>query len=154
MEICKTQFDARRRALAPRSIAKGDLVSNFEDRLALHTWSLDTTPLSDTLEAIKATGWNAVELRWIDFTRLREQGKTNDQVLELVRASGVRVGCIGTENGLIFAAGAERDRLFGSLELTCANAVALGCEMVMISAGQNEGSLELAAANFRAGGEI
>jgi 4-hydroxyphenylpyruvate dioxygenase len=55
---------------------------------------------------------------------------------------------------LIFAQGAERDRLLGSLELTCANAVALDCDMVMIAPGQNDGSLELAAANFRAGGEV
>lgn len=129
-------------------------MSNFEDRLALHTWSLDTTPLSETLEAIRSTGWNAVELRWLDFARLRDQGKSNEQVLELVRASGVKVGVVGTEYGLIFATGAERDRLIASLELTCANAVALGCEMVMIAPGQNEGSLELAAANFRAGGEV
>jgi sugar phosphate isomerase/epimerase len=66
----------------------------------------------------------------------------------------VKVGVIGTEYGLIFSTGADRDRLIGSLELTCANAVALGCEMVMIAPGQNEGSLELAAANFRAGGEV
>lgn len=127
---------------------------DFQQRLAMHTWSLDTTPLSDALGAIKAAGWNAVELRWIDFTRLREQGSSNDDVLRLVRSSGVKVAVIGTEYGLIFATGAERDRLLGSLELTCANAVALGCDMVMIAPGQNEGSLELAAANFRAGGEV
>ena len=46
-------------------------MSNFADRLALHTWSLDTTPLGEALAAIKAAGWNAVELRWIDFARLR-----------------------------------------------------------------------------------
>jgi sugar phosphate isomerase/epimerase len=44
--------------------------------------------------------------------------------------------------------------LLVSLEQTCANAVALGCEMIMIAPGQNDGPLELAAANFRAGGEI
>jgi 2-keto-myo-inositol isomerase len=129
-------------------------MANFADRLALHTWSLDTTPLGEALTAIKSAGWNAVELRWIDFTRLAEQGKSNEQVLDLVRASGVEVGVIGTEYGLIFATGTDRDRLLGSLEQTCANAVALGCEMVMIAPGQNKGSLELAAANFRAGGEV
>ena len=129
-------------------------MSDFAQRLALHTWSLDTTPLSETLAVIKATGWNAVELRWIDFVRLKEQGQSNGEVLDLVRASGVTVGVIGTEYGLIFATGAERDRLLASLELTCANAVALGCEMVMIAPGQNAGSLELAAQNFRAGGEV
>lgn len=129
-------------------------MSNFGERLALHTWSLDTTPLAQTLAVVKTTGWNAVELRWLDFARLKEQGKSNGEVLELVRASGVTVGVIGAEYGLIFATGAERDRLLASLEQTCTNAVALGCEMVMIAPGQNEGSLELAAQNFRAGGEV
>lgn len=129
-------------------------MTDFHQRLALHTWTLDTTPLADALAAAKAAGWNAVELRWIDFMRLREQGRSNDDVLALVRSSGVKVAVVGTEYGLIFATGRERDRLLGSLELTCANAAALGCDMVMIAPGQNEGSLELAAENFRAGGEI
>jgi 2-keto-myo-inositol isomerase len=129
-------------------------VAKFEDRLALHTWSLDTTPLPQALRAIKAAGWSAVELRWIDFVRCREQGMSNAQVLDLVRASGLTAGVLGTEYGLIFSTGADRDRLLESLELTCANAVALGCEMVMIAPGQNDGTLQLAAANFRAGGEV
>ena len=73
-------------------------MSNFADRLALHTWSLDTTPLSEALAAIKATGWSAAELRWVDFARLGERGTSNEQVLDLVRASGVKVGVIGTES--------------------------------------------------------
>lgn len=32
----------------------------FEDRLALHTWSLDTTPLAEALAACKQGGWNVV----------------------------------------------------------------------------------------------
>jgi sugar phosphate isomerase/epimerase len=62
---------------------------------------------------------------------------------------------VGTEYGLIFAKGAERDRLLKVLDETCANAVSLGCDLVMIAPGQNPpGTLEEAAANFRAGGEI
>ena len=129
-------------------------MSKFADRLALHTWTLDTTPLSETLAVVGSAGWNAVELRWVDFTRLIGQGKSNEDVLALVRASGVKVAVMGTEYGLIFATGPERDRLLGSLEQTCANAVALGCEMIMIAPGQNEGPLSLAAANLRAGGEV
>jgi 2-keto-myo-inositol isomerase len=126
----------------------------FEDRLALHTWTLDTTPLPEVLRVIKTTGWNAVELRWLDFVRCGEQGMSNAQVLDLVRASAVPVGLVGTEYGLIFSHGAERDRLLASLDRACANAVALGCEVIMIASGQNDGPLELAAENFRAGGEV
>ena len=128
---------------------------NMRDRLALHTWTLDTTPLADALGAAKQTGWNAVELRRIDFMRCFEKGMTNDQVLDMVRASGLKVACVGTEYGLIFAKGAERERLLKVLDETCANAVALGCDLVMTAPGQNPpGTLAEAAANFRSGGEI
>lgn len=127
----------------------------MQQRLALHTWTLDTTPLAGVLQAAKKAGWNAVELRRIDFTRCFEKGMTNAQVLDLVRASGLKVACVGTEYGLIFAKGAERERLLKVLDETCANAVALGCDLVMTAPGQNPpGDLKEAAANFRAGGEI
>ncbi len=127
----------------------------MQNRLALHTWTLDTTPLADALGAAKKAGWDAVELRRIDFTRCFEAGMTNAQVLDLVRASGIKVGCMGTEYGLIFAQGDEKGRLLKVLEETCANAVALGCDLVMIAPGQNPPTtLQEAAANFRAGGEI
>ena len=38
-------------------------------RLALHTWTVDTTPLADALAAAKAGGFHAVELRRTDFKR-------------------------------------------------------------------------------------
>ena len=126
----------------------------FEDRLALHTWSLDTTPLAEALAACEQGGWNGVELRRIDFTRCHEAGLDNAQVLALVRSSGVTVACVGTEYGLMFAHGAERDRLLDVLDLTARNAVALGCDLVMIAPGQNESSLETAVGNFRAAGEV
>jgi len=130
-------------------------MSKMRDRLALHTWTLDTTPLAAALAAAKTAGWNAVELRRIDFTRCFEKGMTNAQVLDLVRASGLKVACLGTEYGVIFAGGAERERLLKVLDGTCANARALGCDLVMIAPGQNPpGTLADAAANFRAAGEV
>lgn len=130
-------------------------MKKMRDRLALHTWTLDTTPLPEALRVAKSAGWNAVELRRIDFTRCFERGMTNAQVLDLVRKSGLDVACIGTEYGLIFAQGEERSRLLKALEETCANAKALGCNLVMVAPGQNPpGTLREAAANFRAGGDI
>jgi len=127
----------------------------MRDRLALHTWTLDTTPLAGALRAAKRGGWDAVELRRIDFTRCLEAGMTHAQVLDLVRASGLKVACVGTEYGLIFARGEEKKRLLKVLDETCANAVALGCNLVMIAPGQNPpGTLREGAANFRDGGEI
>lgn len=130
-------------------------MTKMQHRLALHTWTLDTTPLAGALRAAKSAGWDAVELRRIDFTRCFEQSMTNAQVLDLVRKSGLKVACVGTEYGLIFAQGAEKERLLKVLDETCANAAELGCDLVMTAPGQNPpGTLQAAAANFRAGGEI
>jgi sugar phosphate isomerase/epimerase len=126
----------------------------FENKLALHTWSLDTTPLAEALAAAREGGFNAAELRRIDFSRCHDAGLDNAQVLDLVRASRVEIACVGTEYGLIFAQGAERDRLLDVLDSTCRNAVALNCDLVMIAPGQSEGPIGLAVANFRAGGEV
>ena len=129
-------------------------MSKLAQRLALHTWSLDTTPLADALRAAGEGGWNALELRRVDFTRCFERGMTNADVIELVRSSAMKVAVLGTEYGLIFAKGDESRRLFGVLEESCRNARALGCEMIMIAPGQNSGTLREAAANFRAAGDV
>ena len=44
-------------------------------RLALHTWTLDTTPLSDAVLAAKTAGWDGIELRRLDFLRAAEAGR-------------------------------------------------------------------------------
>jgi 2-keto-myo-inositol isomerase len=129
-------------------------MSKLSERLALHTWSLDTTPLEETLHAARDGGWNAVELRRVDFTRCFEKGMTSEQVIALVRKSGMKVALLGTEYGFLFAKGDEIKRLFGVLEETCANATALGCDLIMAAPGQNSGTIKEAAANFRAAGEI
>jgi 2-keto-myo-inositol isomerase len=129
-------------------------MAKMSERLALHTWSLDTTPLPDALRAARESGWNAVELRRIDFTRCFEKGMTNDQVIALVRESGIDVAVLGTEYGLIYAKGEESRRLFAVLEETCRNAKALGCGMIMIAPGSNSGTIKEAAMNYRRAGEV
>lgn len=96
-------------------------------RLALHTWTLDTTPLADVLRIVQETGWDAVELRRKDFERAGAAGWSTEQVLDLVRASGVPVAAVGVEAGWLFATGAEQARLFGVFAASCPAAVALGC---------------------------
>ena len=129
-------------------------MSKMSERLALHTWSLDTTPLRDVLTAARDGGWNAVELRRIDFVRCFEKGMSNQDVIELVRASGMPVAVLGTEYGVLFAKGDESRRLFAVLEETCRNANALGCAMIMMAPGPNSGTLKEAIANYRSAGEI
>jgi sugar phosphate isomerase/epimerase len=122
--------------------------------LALHTWTVDTTPLEGALAAAKAAGFDAVELRWVDFKRCEERGLTNAGVLDLVRAGGLPASAVGVEYGWIFSTGAERERLFGNFRQACENAVALGCEMMMSAIGPGEAPAEEAVANIRRAGEI
>ena len=129
-------------------------MNKLSERLALHTWSLDTTPLAEVLKAARDGGWNAVELRRVDFVRCFEKGMTNDEVLALVRDSGMKVATLGAEYGFLFATGEESRRLFGTLEETAANARALGCDLIMAAPGQNSGTVQQAAAHFRAAGEL
>ena len=129
-------------------------MSKFSDRLALHMWTLDTTPLAAALDAARQGGFNAVELRHTDFARCIEAGMRNDQIIDLIRSSGIRVAVMGTEYGLIFADGDELKRLLAVLDQTCRNALALGCDMIMIAPGQNTGGVREAAANLRRAGEI
>ena len=126
----------------------------LRDRLALHHWTLDHLPLGDFLRVARDTGWNAVELRRSSFTKCYDAGMSNAQVLALIRASGVKVAVIGTEYGLYFAKGEERKRLLEVLEETCANAAALGCDMVMCAEGPRKGTLREVADNLRAGGDV
>jgi 2-keto-myo-inositol isomerase len=127
---------------------------NYSQRLALHSWTVDTLTLADVLAVARGTGWNAVELRRVDFTRCFDAGLTNEQVLSLISASGMKVATLGTEYGLIFSDGPEKARLLQVLQETCANARALGCDSVMIAPGAGTGTVREAAMNFRAGGEV
>src|SRR5215208_2360608 len=64
-------------------------------RLALHTGSLGAKPIDLALQVARETGWDAVELRYVDFTRLLEAGTSAQDALGLVRASGLPVAALG-----------------------------------------------------------
>jgi sugar phosphate isomerase/epimerase len=117
--------------------------------LALHTWTLDTTPLADALRATRTAGWDGVELRRIDFARAAEKGQTAAHVLTLVKASGLRVACVGVELGWMFADGDERRKLMQAFDESCRWAVELGCQTVMSATDRGRGDLARAAANMR-----
>jgi len=123
-------------------------------KLALHTWTLDTTPLADVLPIVKAAGWGAVELRRLDFTRAAERGETADQVISMVKASGLPVACVGVELGWIWARGDERARLQKVFDEQCARARALGATTVMSPVDRGRGDLGDAATSVREVGDI
>jgi sugar phosphate isomerase/epimerase len=84
-----------------------------------------------------------------------EAGMSNDEVLALIRASGLVVSCVGLETGMLFAQGAERKRLFDSMDVMCARAAGLDCEVMMVAPGSNPAtSVTDAVSNFAAGCDI
>ncbi len=129
-------------------------MANQFGRLALHLWTIDTTPLADALQAARKAGYDAVELRRIDFRRCFEAGMNNPQVLDLIRNSGIPVGVLGVEYGWLFATGEESKRLFKVFRESCENAVALDCKMLMSAPGQVNGPIKQAIKYLREAGDI
>lgn len=122
--------------------------------VALHTWTVDTTPLSAALTAIKQGGADALEVRQLDFKRAYADGLTDAQVIEMVRASGNKVCTVGVEYGWMFATGEESRRLFQVFRRQCESAVALGCDHLMSATGQNDGKVADAIPHVRIAGDI
>lgn len=122
--------------------------------IALHLWTVDTTPLEAALAAAKSGGFDAVELRRVDFKRCQERGLSDDSILDIVRGSGLKVAAVGAEYGWAFAARADRERLFSSMEEACEKAVALDCATVMSGIGAGDASIDEAVANVSRAGEM
>jgi 2-keto-myo-inositol isomerase len=123
-------------------------------KLALHTWTLDTTPLPELLRIARDTGWDAVELRRIDFVRAAEAGQAAAEVLDLVQAGGLSVACVGVQAGWMCAEGAERLRLFQFFAESCRWAAHLQCKTVMSPVDRGRGDLRRVVDNIRGVGDI
>jgi sugar phosphate isomerase/epimerase len=123
-------------------------------RLALHTWTLDTTPLPETVAAARTAGWDAIELRRLDWNRAKDAGRPATWVEDTVRASGLPVACVGVEFGWMWADGAERTRLLSVFDEQCARAKALGCQTLMSPVDRGRGDIARAAASVREVGDI
>ena len=123
-------------------------------RLALHTWTVETTTLPDALAAARDGGFDAVELRWTDFKRRAEAGRDNEETLDEVRAAGVPVAVLGVEYGWFFAKAEESRRLFDVFALSARNAVALGCTLLMSAPGPLVGTIPEAVDNLRRAADL
>lgn len=122
----------------------------LHNRIALHTWTLDTTPLAEALRIARAAGYNGVELRHIDFLRGKKASMSEAAMVQLVRNAGIPVAVIGTESGVLFETGDELKRLLDSLRYVSEKALALGCDVIMVSPGQNApGGMPLAKQNLK-----
>ena len=125
-----------------------------KNALALHTWTLDTTPLADLLKIVRATGWDAVELRRLDWERADKAGQPASAVVDQVKASGLGVACVGVELGWIWASGEERARLFRVFDEQCGRAASLGCARMMSPVDRGRGEVRAAAASIREAADI
>jgi 4-hydroxyphenylpyruvate dioxygenase len=81
--------------------------------------------------------------------RAREAGRSSEEVLASVKASGLPVACVGVQLGWLFAEGEERVRLLEAFAESCRWAVALGCATVMSPVDPGRGSLDQAVASVR-----
>jgi len=126
----------------------------MRNRLALHTATLDTTPLAEALHAAKTAGWNAIELRRIDFVRAAEAGQDEQRVFDLVRGSGLPVACVGGVSGWLFGEAAEAAPLLREVETSCRRAAALGCQTVMSAVESGTGDVRRAADRLRQVGDF
>ncbi|HEV8532746.1 MAG TPA: sugar phosphate isomerase/epimerase [Methylomirabilota bacterium] len=122
--------------------------------LSLHTWTLDTTPLARVLDIVKTTGWDAIELRRLDFKRAADAGQPAEAVLDLVRRSALGVSCVGVELGWLWAEGAERARLLAAFDESCRWAKDLGSRTVMSPVDRGEGPVARAADSVKEVGDI
>ncbi len=129
-------------------------MTNKFGRLALHMWTIDTTPLATALDAAKQGGFDAVELRRTDFKRCFNAGMSNGEVLDLIHKSGISVGVLGVEYGWLFATGEESERLFKVFHESCRNAVALNCKILMSAPGQVNGPIPHAIEYLKRAGDI
>ncbi|PYN53924.1 MAG: hypothetical protein DMD92_19610 [Candidatus Rokuibacteriota bacterium] len=135
-------------------LRRGPVGDGLTTVLALHTWTLDTTPLTDVLRLARRVGWDGVELRRIDFTRAAAQGQAVADVLALVKGAGLPVACVGVELGWMWAEGDERRRLLRVFDEQCERAALLGCATVMSPVDKGRGDLRRAAESVREVGDI
>jgi sugar phosphate isomerase/epimerase len=123
-------------------------------RLALHTWTLLSTPLADTLRVASAAGWDGVELSRLSFAPNSPGALPAAEVERLTRASGLPVACVGVEPGWMWAEGDGRRELLRAFDERCRLAAALGGRLVMSPVDTGTGDVARAAASVREVGDI
>jgi sugar phosphate isomerase/epimerase len=104
--------------------------------IALHTWTLDTTPFDTVVSIAREVGFDALELRRADFDRCIAAGHSASYVIDTVLASGLAVSAVGVQPHWLHAEGEELDRLMAIFDEQCERAQALGCPLAMSAIGE------------------
>ena len=103
----------------------------MNNRVSLHTWTIDTTPLARVLEVARLAGYEGVELRYNDFERAYKANQTDADVIAAVRDSGLGVSTLATLRGWMWAEGEKFDALVDKFRWACATARRLGTDMII-----------------------
>lgn len=123
-------------------------------KLALHTWTLLTTPFAEILRVAPRAGWEGIELSRQSIAPNSPNALPADEIAALLRASGLPVVCLGVEPGWMWAEGDERARLLEAFDERCRLAVSLGCRIVMSPVDTGRGVAPRAAKSVREVGDI
>jgi len=123
-------------------------------KLALHTWTIDTTPFDIALDVSRATGFDAIELRRSDLVQCFRRGRSRASIIDAILRNSLPVGILGTEYGWFFTTGDEQLRMFEVLRETCEIAREVGCDMIMSAPGQFTGTVEQAIEATKIAGDI
>lgn len=127
---------------------------SLNNPLALHTWTLDTTELSEVLRVAHETGYEGIELRPQDFDRLADVGVGNSEVIRLIRESGLAVSTVATLRGWMWAEGEQLTKLLDRFRWACATAKELGTDMIISPVDPTTGDVAQAIARTREVSEI
>src|SRR5262245_39994567 len=100
-------------------------------RLALHTWTLLSTPLADAVRIARDVGWEGVELSGRSFAPGGPTALPAAEVERVARAGGLPVACLSVDLGWMWAEGDARTSLLRTFDERCRMAAALGAPLVM-----------------------
>ena len=123
-------------------------------RLALHTWTLLTTPFAEILRVASSAGWDGIELSRQSIAPNSPNALPVAQVAQLLASSVMPVACLGVEPGWMWADGDERARLLAAFDERCRLAASLRCRIVMSPVDTGAGDVARAAKSVREVGEI
>lgn len=102
--------------------------------ISLHCWTLDTTPFDLVLEAARTAGYGGIEMRPKDFGRGdidTSDVMSADDIIKLVRDSGLAVSSLAAARGWMFAEGDRLRSIMAQMHWACEHAVRLGTDLII-----------------------
>lgn len=107
-----------------------------QDRIALNSWTLDTTAPADLIGIARQAGYAAVELRMADFNKL----SAPDGLIDAVRRSRLTVTSLGADGILVQADPDAQAQWFDRLHVAADICGRLDCDTIMVSTGMANGT--------------